>query len=184
MKKKKFNITVKDIALTGVLIAVIEVCKAALSWAPNIELTSFWVIMFSLFFGKKIFFVIPAFILIEGAMYGFHLWWIMYLYIWPFLAIMTRIFRKMESAFSWAVFSGVFGLLFGFLCSLTYVPIGAWNGGFTNGVRMAFGWWIAGIPWDFVHGAGNFVLMLVLYHPITRVMKRAGRMFEETKSCN
>lgn len=180
MEEKKSNkLTVKDIAVIGMMIAVIEVCKVALAWAPNIELTTFWVILFSLYFGKKIYFVIPAFIIIEGAMYGIHIWWFMYLYIWPLLAIVARLFRKMESALSWAIFSCIFGLFFGFLCSFPYVFIGAWNGGIVNGLRMAFAWWVAGIPYDILHGVGNFVLMLVLYHPITGVMKKATHMLGE-----
>ncbi len=160
------------------MIAVIEVCKVVLAPIPNFELTTFWVIMFSLYFGKKIYFVIPAFILIEGAMYGVHIWWIMYLYIWPLLARLARLFRKMDSALSWAIFSCIFGLLFGFLCSFPYIFIGAWNGGLVNGLRFAFGWWVAGIPFDILHGAGNFVIMLVLYHPITCVMKKTAGMAE------
>ena len=157
------KLTIRDITLIGMMVAVIEVSKQVLTFAPNIELTSFWVIMFSLYFGRKIFFVIPVFILIEGAIYGIQIWWIMYLYAWPLLAILARIFRKMESALSWAVFSGAFGLCFGALCAIPYI--------FLSGPHAAFGWWIAGIPWDIVHCIGNFVIMLVLYHPMTRVMR-------------
>ena len=82
MKMKK--ITVRDITLIGMMVAVIEVCKAALSFLPNIELTTFWLILFTLYFGRKILLVIPVFILIEGCIYGFGLWWVMYLYMWPF----------------------------------------------------------------------------------------------------
>ena len=88
------KIAIKDITLIGMMVAVIEVCQVALAWAPNIELTTFWLIMFTLFFGKEIVFVVPVFILIEGAMYGVHLWWIMYLYAWPLLVLVTRIFRE------------------------------------------------------------------------------------------
>ena len=73
--EKKSKVAIKDIALIGMMVAIIEVCKVALAWAPNIELTSFWIIMFTLFFGKRIIYVIPVFILIEGTMYGMHLWW-------------------------------------------------------------------------------------------------------------
>ena len=74
------KVTAIDIALIGMMIAVIEVSKFALSGLPNIELTTFWIIMFTLYLGNRIFYVIPAFILIEGSIYGFHLWIIMYMY--------------------------------------------------------------------------------------------------------
>ncbi len=84
-KKKTGGMAVQDIELIGVMVAVIEVSKAALAFLPNIELTSFWIVLFTLFFGWRILLVVPAFILIEGALYGFGLWWVMYLNAWPLL---------------------------------------------------------------------------------------------------
>ena len=54
--KKGFSI--KDIAYIGMAVALIESCKVALSFLPNIELTSFWLIMFTLFMGWKAFIII------------------------------------------------------------------------------------------------------------------------------
>lgn len=166
--QKNKKLAAKDITLIAMMVAVIEVCKAALTFAPNIELTSFWVIMFTLYFGNHILYVIPVFILIEGTIYGFGLWWVMYLYAWPVLALVVRYFRKMDSALTWSVISGIFGLLFGALCAIPYLV--------TGGPYAAFTWWVAGIPWDFVHGIGNFVIMLILYHPVKAVMQKTRSM--------
>lgn len=174
--KRRGKLTVRDIALAGVMVAVIEVSKAALAFLPNIEMTSFWIILFTLFFGWRIVFVIPAFILMEGAVYGFGLWWVMYLYAWPLLALLAWLFRAQESVWFWSILSAVFGLLFGLLCAIPYVVIGAADGGITGGLTAGFTWWVAGIPWDIAHGVGNFALMLSLYRPVRTVMKRvAGR---------
>ena len=85
MEKQRANrkITIRDIALIGAMVAVIVVCKEALNFVPNVELVSFWIILFTLFFGWRILFVVPVFILIEGCIYGMGLWWIMYLYVCP-----------------------------------------------------------------------------------------------------
>lgn len=173
------KLTGKDISLIGMMVAVIEVCKVTLSFLPNIELTTFWIIIFSLYFGKQIFFVIPVFILIEGTMYGFGLWWIMYLYTWPSLALIVQLLKKMESTYMWGLLSGMYGLLYGMLCAIPYVFIGASNGGLANGLKTAFAWWIAGIPWDLVHGISNFIIMLVLYHPITSIMKKTKTLYQD-----
>lgn len=163
-KHNKIRLAAFDIVIIALMVAIIEVCKVAFAQIPNVELTSFFIIVFSLYFGKRIFYVIPVFVLIEGAIWGFGLWWIMYLYTWPLLAIGVFAFRKMKSAFEWAIFSGVFGLLFGFFCAIPYV--------FISGVKGAITWWIAGIPWDLVHGITNFVIMLVLFYPIKENMKK------------
>ena len=168
--EKKARVSIKDIALVGMMVAIIEVCKVALAWAPNIELTSFWIIMFTLFFGKRILYVIPVFILIDGSMYGIQIWWIMYLYTWPLLALFTWLLRKKDSVFTYSMLSAIFGLFFGFLCALPYVVIGAVDGGIINGLYAGFTWWVAGIPWDIVHCVGNFTLMLVLNKPVKAIM--------------
>lgn len=175
-KMNRVKNTTFDIAMIGMAIALIEVCKSALLGLPNIELTSFWIIMFTLFFGSKILFVIPVFILIEGCMFGFGIWWIMYLYIWPLLALITWIFRRQENVLFWALLSGMYGLFFGALCAIPYVVIGTAGGGIRSGLYAGFTWWVAGIPYDLLHCGGNFTLMLVLYTPVRKVMNKLKEM--------
>lgn len=171
-EKNRTKITVRDIALIGVMTAIIEVSKLALSFLPNVELVSFWMILFSIVFGWRILFVVPVFVLIEGSIYGFGLWWVMYLYIWPLLAILARLFRRHTNVCFWSCFSGIFGLLFGLLCALPYVVIGTGKRGILGGLYAGFTWWVAGIPWDILHGISNFVLMWVLYRPMRAIMSR------------
>lgn len=171
----KTKVTIQEIALIGVMVAVIEVCKIALGFLPNIELTSFWMIMFTLFFGWRIVIVVPVFILIEGCMYGFSLWWFMYLLVWPLLVLFAWIFREKDNNIFWAILSGIFGLFFGLLCTIPYVLFYIVGGGVKNALYAGFAWWVAGIPWDIIHGVGNFVLMALLYTPIRRVMQKNYR---------
>lgn len=162
MKKK--TLSVKETALMGVMIATIEASKLALSFLPNVELVTLLIILYTIFFGKRIFYVISAFVLIEGCLYGFGLWWIMYLYIWPLLAAVTLLFRKKESVWFWSVLSAFFGLFFGALCSIPYF--------FVGGIKMAFTWWVAGIPYDIIHCVSNFFLCLILFVPLKGVLEK------------
>ncbi len=166
------KLSIKDITLIAMTVAIIEVCKITLSFLPNIELTTFWLIMFTIYFGRKIVFVVPVFIIIEGAIYGMNLWWIMYLVAWPLLVIICYMFRKCKSIWFWSMFSGCFGLLFGAICTIPYIFVTAFSGGLLTGIQLGIAWWIAGIPWDIVHCVSNFVFMLVLYEPITRVINK------------
>ena len=164
------KLKVKDITLIAMMAAVIEVSKFFLAQIPNVELTSFWIMMFSLYFGKRVYYVIIVFILLEGIVYGTGLWWIMYLYAWPLLAFVT-LRLKDQSTLNMSFVSCVFGLLFGFLCSFPYFFIGL-PGGIMEGFKTAFTWWIAGIPWDMVHGIANFIIMLALHKPVKIAMDR------------
>lgn len=170
--RNKVNYRIKDVAVMGMMVAVIEVSKQALVFLPNVELVSFWIVMFTLCFGiRKMFLVVPVFILIEGGLYGFGLWWIMYLYAWPLLSLLTWLCRRQQSVWFWSIVSGFFGLFFGLLCSIPYMIIGTVSGGVRNGLYTGFSWWVAGIPWDIVHGICNFIIMLVLYIPVRNVMR-------------
>lgn len=167
-KNQMNKLTAKDITLMALMVAVIEVSKIALANIPNVEITSFWIIMFALYFGNRIYFIIPVFILIEGAIYGFGTWWVMYLYAWPLLAIVTRRMRNMQHAFDFALLSGIFGLLFGMLCAIPYV--------FILGPMGAVSWWVAGIPFDLIHGIANFTIMFILYKPMKKIMLKASNL--------
>ena len=162
----------RDVATGALMAAVIEVCKLFMQSLPNIEMTSVLVILFTLYMSRPALYAIPVFILIEGLIYGFGLWWVMYLYAWPLLTLVTRVFSRNDSAFFWAVVSGVFGLLFGALCAVPYFFIGFISGGAAQGLWQMFARWVAGIPFDLIHGVSNFVIMLVLYRPIGSLLKK------------
>lgn len=165
--KAETKSTAFDVALVALMVAVIEVFKFTMMGLPNIELTSFWLILFSKNFGKKVYYVVPVFTLIEGVIFGFNLWWISYLYVWPLLVLVTRVFKKNNSALTWAIISAVFGLSFGALCAVPYAFTGT---DLQSGLSIAFSWWVAGIPWDIAHCVGNFVLTLLLYKPLSEIM--------------
>lgn len=164
---KKHTLSATNIARIGMMTATIEVAKCALSFLPNVELVSFLMILYTLCFGKLIFFVIPVFVLLEGCIYGFGLWWIMYLYTWPLLALLTLLFRKQQSPFFWSMLSGFFGLFFGALCAIPYL--------FIVGIHGTFEWWVAGIPYDILHCISNFCICLVLFSPMKKLMGRLLR---------
>ena len=166
----------QDVAIGALMVAMIEVCKLFMQSLPNIEMTSFLVILFTLRLGRPALYAIPVFVIIEGLLYGFGLWWIMYLYAWPLLALITRALSHADSAFFWAVVSGAFGLLFGLLCAVPYFFIGFAGGGAMQGLRQLFAWWVAGIPYDLIHGAGNFVLMIALYRPVSNLLARMSQI--------
>lgn len=167
----KGRITASDIARIGIMSAALTAGKTALAFLPNIEVVSLLIILYSIYFGKKVIFAVLVFIALECMIWGVNLWTLMYIYIWPLLAAAAWVFRKKDDIIFWSVFSAVFGLMFGGLCSLVYV--------FAGGFKTAFYWWIAGIPMDVVHCIGNFFIMLFLYKPLRMVLDRAAGTAEK-----
>ena len=129
---------------------------------PNIEPVSLLVILFAVVFGKKAFFPIYVYIFMEFALYGIHLWSINYLYIWAILALVALSCRKLTHPLAWALISGLFGLFFGALCAPVDIAVG--------GLSYALAKWVNGIPFDLLHCAGNFVIALMLFVPLRKLL--------------
>lgn len=164
-RRTGIRVTTRELAELAVCTALIFGLQAALAVLPNIEAVSLLVILYTRWFRRKALWVIYAFALLEGMFYGFQLWWLTYLYVWTLLWLAATLFgKKPRAAPFWAAVGGGFGLVFGFLCSFPYLAVG--------GLKTAFSWWIAGIPFDLVHSCSNFLLILILYRPLDTLYDR------------
>ena len=155
----------RRVALCAMLAAIMTALQAAMAPLPNIEPVSLLVLVYALVFGRDVFYIIYTFVLLEGLLYGFHLWWVTYLYIWTLwaLAVLFIARGRDRGPLLWAAASGAFGLSFGALCALPYLAGGPW---------AAFSYWTAGIPFDLLHCAGNFCLTLALERPLYALLTK------------
>ena len=165
-------LTVREVALFGVLGGLTFAAKVAMAALPNIEPVSLMVMLFAVTFGSKAVFPIYVYVLMEFILYGLNLWSINYLYIWTILAVAAWLLRRMDHPLGWALLSGVFGLLFGTLCAPVYLFTGGWG--------AMVSWWVNGLFFDMLHCAGNFVIALVLFVPLRRLMAALCRQMGGT----
>lgn len=170
MRNNKFKIL--DIAVIGIMTAILLAAKVALDFLPNIELVSFLMILYGICFGWRVLCVIPIFVAVQALLYPFGDWVIMYIYIWWIPAVAGMLFKRVDNVWIWSIFSGVYGLLFGALGAITYFAFGLIEGGVSFGFSTAFAKWISGIPFDLTHCIGNFAVMLILYIPIRKTLTR------------
>ena len=155
----------KELCVLSLMAALIFGTKFALASIPNVNINAVLIILTTLFFGWRALYAVAIYVLLEGLVFGFQIWWFSYVFVWPLLVVVAMAFRKNDSALIWAVIAAFWGLLFGPLMYIPYFCIlGGWKGYFTM--------WIAGIPYDLTHAAGNFVFTLVLYRPLHKVMER------------
>ena len=166
MDRNSLRTASRRVVLCALLAAVMTGLQVAMSLLPNIEPVSLLVMVYALVFGRDVFCIIFTFVMLEGLVFGFHLWWLSYLYIWPLWAgIVLLLGRGREKGpLVWAVASGAFGLSFGALFALPYLAGGPW---------AAFSYWVAGIPFDLIHCVGNFFLALALERPLYQVLSLA-----------
>lgn len=154
----------RSLAWMGLLTALLFTGQVVMSFLPNLEIVSLLIILYTLFFGKKVFWMIYGFVFLEGFLYGFGMWWFQYLYIWSVLAMVVLLLRNNTSALFWSIISGFFGLSFGALCTLPYLV--------TGGPAAAFSYWVSGLGFDLTHCIGNVVLCLVLFKPLYALLQK------------
>ena len=154
----------RELVLFALLGAMTFGLKVAMMALPNIEPVSLMVLLCGAVFGLRALYPVYVYVLLEIVLYGVNLWSINYLYVWAVLALIGWMLRKMDSSWGWALVAGAYGLCFGLLCAPVYAITGGW--------AFAVSWWISGIPFDLLHCAGNFVIVLLLFKPLRKVLER------------
>lgn len=154
----------RELVTMAFLTAIMFVGQVGMAFLPNIEIVSLLVILYTQLYRKKVFLIIYLFAFLEGVIYGFGIWWINYLYIWSILAVVVLLVPKKQPVPVWAVISGIYGLSYGFLCAIPYY--------ITGGAGAGFSYWVTGIPFDILHCVGNVGVTLVLYKPVSAILRR------------
>ena len=161
---KASKLTIREVVLFGVLGALTFALKMCMALLPNIEPVSLLVMVFAAVFGLKALYPVYVYVAMEILYWGIGTWNVNYLYIWGILAVAALLLRKSTQPLVWAMLSGVFGLAFGLLCAPVDVAVG--------GLSYAVTKWASGIPFDIAHCVGNFVIALILFKPLRRVLDR------------
>ena len=159
--------SLREIILFGILGALTFAMKVGMAALPNIEPVSLTRLVYAVVFGWKALYPTLVYVVMEILYFGLGTWNICYFYVWPILVAGGVLLKGMDSTLGWAIFSGAFGLLFGALCGVVDVFIG--------GFGYAVAKWVTGIPFDLAHGAGNFVLTLLLFGPLRRLVDKLYR---------
>ena len=158
------GIPLRELTLFAVLGAMTFAAKFAMAFLPNIEPVSLFVLLFAVVFGWKGLYPVYVYVVMEILWFGIGTWNFNYLYIWTVLLVVGVFFRQMQHPLGWALISGVFGLMFGLLCA----PVDVFIGGFPYAISK----WASGIPFDLAHCAGNFVIALLLFVPLRKLLEK------------
>jgi hypothetical protein len=157
---------IKEITLFAMLTAILFLGQTVLAPIPNVEVVSLLIIVYAVVFKWKSLIIIYVFVILQGVTYGFGIWWLSYLYIWAILAALSialaPIFR--DRSLLWALFAGLYGLIFGTLTSIPYLFMGR--------IGFAAAYIISGIPYDLIHAGGNFAVTLLLFYIVKKTLLR------------
>lgn len=158
--------------LFAILADLMLVSKLIMEALPNIHLLGLLIAVTTLVFRKKALIPLYLYVLSDGLIHGFGLWWFPYLYVWTVLwgaiMLLPRNLPKRAAPFIYATVCGMHGLLFGIL----YAPAQALL--FHLNFEQTLVWIATGIPFDVLHGVSNFIVALstpLFVGVINRLMK-------------
>ncbi len=171
------KLTAREIAVFGMLGAVMFASKLLMEFAPNIHLLGTFIVAFTVVYRRKALYVIYTYVLLNGLFYGFAAWWVPYLYIWTVLwgAVML-LPKKMPKKIQPIVYMLVCAM-HGFLFGTLYAPAQALLYGMN--LKMTIAWIIAGLPWDCIHGISNFFCGILIL-PIISALRLAQKNIEKS----
>ena len=166
------KLSVKEIALFGMLGALMFASKIALEFLPNVHLLGVFTIAMTVVFRRKALYPVYVFVFLLGLFYGFPVWWIPHLYLWTVLWAAAMLLPKnIPDKWKPIVYMSLCAV-HGFLYGTLYAPSQALFFGLD--FRGTVAWIMAGLPWDAVHGVSNFfcgVLICPLIIALRRSMK-------------
>lgn len=147
---------VKDLTNIAIYLTIMIVSQMALAFLINVQIVYVLLLIHLHNQGlKQTLLLAVLFSILMGLVYGFGLYIIGYLYIYPFIIFFTYITTlKYRQIFFLAVIGLIAGYLFGFLFSIQDSYI----------YQIPFNvYWIRGLPYDTIHGVSNFFTIWILY---------------------
>ncbi len=175
-KSGSSRLDVKEIAIFGMLGALMYASKIVMDFLPNIHLIGTLIVAVTIVYRKKALYPIYVFVFLTGFLNGFANWWIPYLYIWTVLWGMVMLIPKRlnEGKSNWSRIRPVVYMCVcaahGFLYGVLYAPVQALMFGLSFEGMIA--WVIAGLPFDITHGISNFWCALLVM-PIVTALRLA-----------
>lgn len=161
----------KEIAIFGMLGALMYTSKIIMEAFPNVHLLGVFTIAFSAVYRKKALYPIYIFVLLLGLFSGFGVWWVPHLYLWTILWAWVMLLPKNISEKYLTIVYMSICALHGFLYGTLYAPFQAIAFGLN--LEGTIAWIAAGLPWDAVHGVSNFFAGILIY-PIIKLLKNIG----------
>ncbi len=164
---------VKDVAVFGMLGALMYASKMLMELLPNIHLIGVFIVAITVVYRAKALYPLYIFVFLTGLFSGFATWWLPYSYIWlPLWFVIMLIPDKLSDKVKtilYMICCALHGLFYGTL----YAPAQALLFGLDFEATVA--WVIAGLPWDAVHAFSNLICGVLIF-PLIKIIRKAEKL--------
>lgn len=168
--------SVKEIAVFGMLGALMYASKVIMEVLPNIHLLGTFIVAITLVYRKKALYPIYIFVFLTGLLNGFGTWWIPYLYIWAVLWAVTMLLPKSLAGKKAVIVYCIVCSMHGFLYGTLYAPFQTIM--YNLDLKGTLTWIIAGLPYDAIHGVSNLFCGLLIV-PLAELLTKAEKLVKK-----
>jgi len=158
--------TTKNIALIAMATALIVAMKYAFGFVPAVEVVTFLVVLYGVFFPLIVSSTINiCFVLLTGVIYGMGYWWIMYWFIFPIEGFLSWLFRKFlkKNNIIFALWTGFWAFSIMFWYALQDLVM--------QGPSLAIVNMSTAVLTNSIEGITNFLIALFMFYPSKKLFK-------------
>ena len=167
------KLKLRDIVVLSLMAALMAVSDFAMEALPNIHIVGVFIVVATVVYRRYALLSIYVYVLIQGVVGGFNLWWIPYLYIWTVLwGTIMLVPKSMPEKIKYVLYVALCAA-HGFLFGVLYAPAQAIMFGLS--LKGAIAWVVAGFTFDAIHGTGNLVLGAALIYPMVKILKQMDK---------
>lgn len=160
---------IREICIFAVLGTLMFCSKIVMEVMPNIHLLGMFIMVYTVTYRAKALIPIYVFVFLTGLYAGFSMWWIPYLYIWAILWAITMLIPKSIPTKIACVVYPIVCALHGLAYGTLYAPAQALMFGFD--FEQTIAWIVSGLPFDALHGVGNFFAGMLIV-PLSKTLKK------------
>ncbi|HPD01801.1 MAG TPA: hypothetical protein P5161_01445 [Eubacteriales bacterium] len=162
-----------DLALIGVCSAILTAGKLVLSFVPNVEVVTLFILVFSSALGtRRTFLITLCFCVTETIIYGFGTWVPAYFIHWNLLGLSGALLLRRCGAVRAVALAALFTVAFGGLTSLIDVLFAAAGGVESSQLFRLFElYYVRGIWFYGTHFVSNVIITAVLFFPLSAALK-------------
>ena len=163
------KLKIRDIAVFAMIAAMMIASKKIMEILPNIHLLGLFIVSLTVVYRSYALIPIYLYVFLDGLLGGFSLWWYPYLYVWTILWGMVMLIpKKLPEKVKNVLYIAVCAI-HGFAFGILYMPAQMLMFGLD--LKLGIAWWIAGLPFDIIHGVSNLCVGLLIV-PLVKVMKK------------
>lgn len=164
----KFNLSIRDIAIIGLLVAISSITRIGMSYLPNIQISTALIILITLNYGLKYGLLVAILTpLTSNMILGQGLWTIWQMISWSIISIISISFKRYKND---TCMIGILALISGYIFGFTISIQSALTYGLYGNSFVVY--YLTGVGFDTMHSIGNMIFCILMVRRFNLIVEK------------